>query len=377
MKYVMDRSNREAMTHAEEFYKNALELDSAIAPAYVGLAKIYAAKNYWKEYFSENFLDSGLILSDKALSFDPQLSEAYSLRGNRYYIGGKFEEALAMYDIALRFNPNDWMAHRGKYFIYRNNNLVLAIEDIQKAIDINREPGSLPSLIGFLGGAYCNAGFYDIGFQYFKKVLEMNGDSVSYYNSLASQEYFKANYEESLKYAIMAYALDSTNITTLEYLGNNHIALGHLEEGLLYYNKLREKLNVIQSLLLNNMHRIAYAFWLNGMEQQADQYFDMQLDYCTQVNKLGRPISANKYTYYDLACVYSFRGDTEKALENLRVFNERKVEISLMASLIKWDPLLDNIRSEPEFQQILRDVEAKYQAEHERVRQWLEENDVS
>ena len=83
MKYVMDRSNREAMTHAEEFYKNALELDSAIAPAYVGLAKIYAAKNYWKEYFSENFLDSGLILSDKALSFDPQLSEAYSLRGNR------------------------------------------------------------------------------------------------------------------------------------------------------------------------------------------------------------------------------------------------------------------------------------------------------
>jgi len=26
--------------------------------------------------------------------------------------------------------------------------------------------------------------------------------------------------------------------------------------------------------------------------------------------------------------------------------------------------------------QIVRDVEAKYQAEHERVRQWLEENDM-
>jgi molybdopterin converting factor small subunit len=31
------------------------------------------------------------------------------------------------------------------------------------------------------------------------------------------------------------------------------------------------------------------------------------------------------------------------------------------------------IRYEPEFQQILKDVEAKYQAEHERVRKWLEE----
>jgi molybdopterin converting factor small subunit len=43
---------------------------------------------------------------------------------------------------------------------------------------------------------------------------------------------------------------------------------------------------------------------------------------------------------------------------------------------IKNDPLFDNTRDEPEFQQIVRDVEAKYQAEHERVRQWLEENDM-
>jgi molybdopterin converting factor small subunit len=38
--------------------------------------------------------------------------------------------------------------------------------------------------------------------------------------------------------------------------------------------------------------------------------------------------------------------------------------------------LFDSIRDEPEFQQIVRDLEAKYQVEHERVRQWLEENDM-
>jgi len=38
--------------------------------------------------------------------------------------------------------------------------------------------------------------------------------------------------------------------------------------------------------------------------------------------------------------------------------------------------LFDSIRDEPEFQQIVRDLEAKYQAKHERVRQWLEENDM-
>jgi hypothetical protein len=44
-----------------------------------------------------------------------------------------------------------------------------------------------------------------------------------------------------------------------------------------------------------------------------------------------------------------------------------------MVSLIKTDPLFDSIRNEPEFQQIVRDVETRYQAEHERVKKWLEE----
>ena len=40
------------------------------------------------------------------------------------------------------------------------------------------------------------------------------------------------------------------------------------------------------------------------------------------------------------------------------------------------DPLIESIRDESEFQQIVSEIEAKYQAEHERVRQWLEENDM-
>ena len=47
-----------------------------------------------------------------------------------------------------------------------------------------------------------------------------------------------------------------------------------------------------------------------------------------------------------------------------------------MSTLIKTDPLFNSIRNEPEFQQIAKDIEAKYQAEHERVRKWLEENNI-
>ena len=47
-----------------------------------------------------------------------------------------------------------------------------------------------------------------------------------------------------------------------------------------------------------------------------------------------------------------------------------------MIKEIKNNPLFDTIRNEPEFEQIVRDIEAKYQAEHERVRKWLKERDM-
>jgi hypothetical protein len=67
-------------------------------------------------------------------------------------------------------------------------------------------------------------------------------------------------------------------------------------------------------------------------------------------------------------------GKNEKAFRNLRMYINQKQIITLwVVSSIKCDPLFNSIRNELEFQQIVRDVEAKYQTEHERVKKWLEE----
>jgi hypothetical protein len=74
-----------------------------------------------------------------------------------------------------------------------------------------------------------------------------------------------------------------------------------------------------------------------------------------------------------MASVYAFIGEKGKAYENLKIFNQRQRMSLLFVMFMKTDPLFNSIRNEPEFQKIARDVEAKYQAEHERVRIWLEE----
>jgi hypothetical protein len=78
-------------------------------------------------------------------------------------------------------------------------------------------------------------------------------------------------------------------------------------------------------------------------------------------------------TAYDLAGVYAFLGEKDKAYENLRIYIQKPTENNWGLNIIKTDPLFDSIRDEPEFQQIVKDQETKYQAEHERVRKWLEE----
>ncbi len=91
--------------------------------------------------------------------------------------------------------------------------------------------------------------------------------------------------------------------------------------------------------------------------------------------ELDRNYARDYFTFYNLAAVHAFLGDKEKAYEYLRLFNQGQMMPLFGISDIKNDPLFDRIRDEPEFQQIVRDVEAKYQAERERVRKWLEEND--
>jgi len=94
----LNPSGKQSVEIAEKMYINALRYDSAFALAYTGLAGIYWRKNYNREYFSGNFLDSVLTLSNKALSIDDQLPDAYYIIGMFYGEKGISNLALQNFD---------------------------------------------------------------------------------------------------------------------------------------------------------------------------------------------------------------------------------------------------------------------------------------
>jgi TolB-like protein len=378
-KYWNDNGNKIALQRAEVFYHESLKYDSTFAQAYSGLAWVYYDKHFWKEYFYENGMDSVLILAKIALSHDNQLSEAYNLMGLYYIQTGKPEQAIEDFDIAIKLNPNDGMAYYEKGIRYYSTDLVNQIDYLQKAASINRGT-ELPALLSDIAWAYYCAGFPEKAKRYYQDRLKLDGDSVTYYSSWATCEYLLTNFNKSIEFAKKACAIDSTWEYVWECLGDAYASLGQYKESLKCFNKWLEVLKAHESFeanAINNMHRIGYAYWQNGYKEEAEYYFNEQIKNCNRVIELNRQYLGEKlYSYYDLAGVYAFKGVKDKAYQNLENFNKVQHVSSWMANLIKFDPLFNTIRNEPEFQKIVKDVEAKYQAEHERVRKWLEENNM-
>ena len=300
-KYWNDNRNTASLQKAEGLYHKSLKFDSTFALAYSGLARVYWDKHSGKEkeYFSENFMDSILILTNIAISHDSHLSEPYTLRGKYYTETGKPEQAIEEFDKAIKLNPNDWMAYYEKGEFYWNTDLVNTINYLQKAASLNRG-AELPSLLREIGYGYFDAGFPDKAKHYYQDKLKLDGDSLSYYDALAGGEYFLANSAKSIEYGKKGYAIDSTSEGVLNYLGASYSFLGQYEESLKYYKKYYERLKAKGEFYTGFMHRIGYDYWQIGNKEEAEYYFNGQIKYCNKSIELKRS-SYGLYAYYDLA----------------------------------------------------------------------------
>jgi tetratricopeptide (TPR) repeat protein len=252
--------------------------------------------------------------------------------------------------------------------MYQLKDFVNCIENCIKAASLNRG-SELHVIFESLSWEFFLAGFPDKQKYYNLEAFQLNGDSVLYFNTLSAYE---TDPDKSMELLQKAYAIDTTNSGIAYELGIGYMFLNQPKNSLKYYKKFFEIIKTVGSGTNLDVGRMGWAYWENGYKQEAEYYFEKQLEYCKNDIKLKRPWGQTLNPYYDMAGIYAFRGDKEKAYECLKKFNKKQIMPYYAVAYIKTDPLFNSIRNEPEFQQIARDIEAKYQAEHERVRKWLE-----
>ncbi len=368
------KENREALERSEDLFRKALQYDPKFAQAYSGLAMVYWDNYTWENIFTKDYLDSILVLSNIALVYDDHLSEAYLAKGFYYDAIGKKKQAIEEFERAIKYNPNDWIIYLGSSVVYYNYDFVKALENYQKAISL--KPGSqLPAILRRICNVFNQIGFPDKAQQYLQDALKLDRDTLTTYRNLSSIEFNSGNFTKANELDKKYYLKDTTDASNYFDLGTSYMFLRQPDKTLYYYEKYLQKEGKEITLYdLYGLHRIAWAYLQRGDKKKSKFYLNECIENCEKVKQLGRGSQFYPLRYdYNLAAAYAFKGDKKKAYENLNEWASIRICPLWGLIFLKYDPLFDSIRNESEFLKIVSEMEAKYKAEHERVKKWLEE----
>lgn len=98
-------AREEANRQRIELYRRAIELDSAFAGAWAGLADAYVGRS-WRLEWSEAWADSGRRAARRAIELDPELADGYAELGDALWVLEGGEAPVEAYRKALELQPD-------------------------------------------------------------------------------------------------------------------------------------------------------------------------------------------------------------------------------------------------------------------------------
>jgi len=314
-----------------------------------------------------------MYFADKALSINIQYTEAYCEKAFCLIEEGKNKQAIEVLETGISYNPNYWRSYYMLGNAYSNlGNGKKALANYYQASKLNRG-NLLPSLYRNIGLFYSDLGFKEQAEIKIKQCLELTGNSLAYLSDMSWLEFHFGAHEASRSYSEELLARIPDSEWTLFKLAFSNMFLGRIEESLPYFRQLEEMYDEGPAWE-TSPHRLAWVYDQLGLHKKAEEYFNKRIQTITEYLDSGQALPTD---YYDLAGVQAYRGETDQALENLRLaFQEDDFshDFQLISRWIEFDPLFDELRNNPEFTQIVSGAQAKYDKMQRQVRDWLREN---
>ena len=98
--------------------------------------------------------------------------------------------------------------------------------------------------------------------------------------------------------------------------------------------------------------------------EEAIKNFEEQIKYSSWEAKLY-------YSHFCLAQIYAALNNKQQSMNYLGLMKKATSTPKIFIYGLKNDPMFDNVRNEPEFRKITRELEKKYFEEHEKIKKLL------
>jgi len=362
---------REGLIAAVPHFKKAIELDPEFALAHADLSIAYALLDIYQ--LEKKYTEEIDFHADKALLFDPKLSQSLIAKATSHNIKGEYELALPYLEKALEYHPSSsriitiladyytrFVPNTEKYLEYA----LMGIE-----LDIASYDSTDAGYIYMhLSNALMQTGFVNEA----EKYIDL---SLKYYPENLYSELLRAwimlarngSLLQTRKLLTEALAKDSSNYDIIKDLGVICYFLKDYECAYEYFNSMYE---MTRALGLDRYHgekgKMGLILSKLGRPAESEIYLKEYLEFAENDQGIYRGLS--------LAAYYSNMGDSEKALEYMGQFSQQeKYPYWYILFMGLDDPLFESVNDLPEFQNILREIELKFWRYHKQIKDSLKE----
>ena len=303
-RFYWNQRTGEALKRSIEYFQQAIVKDPSYALAYSGMADSYLLLSPYSVSSPQESYPQAKAAAKRALEIDDTLGEAHiSLAHALFFTDWNFPDAAREYRRGIELNPNYPTAHHwyGNTYLSRTGRHDEALAEMKRAEDL--DPLSLIIRADF-AESYLFTRRYDEAIEQLRKTIEM---------------------DQSFQYAHWQ-------------LGMAYEMKGSFPDAIAEYLKARQLYDDPYVLGL-----LGHAYAMSGKRDEA----------LKTLNQL-KDVAGRRYVpLYTFAMIYAGLGEKDQAFQWLeKSYQAREPKITR----IKVEPLLDNLRSDPRFADLVRRI---------------------
>ena len=229
---------------AIQFYLKAIQLKPEYAQAHNNLATVYALQNNYQQ---------ALIHYGKAVNAEPDFSAAHFNLGLLLLQNNQLVAAKTQFNNVISLNPEHAEAYFYLGILYLEENMLTDAERaFQKVLEHDHE--QVQTLVN-LGVIALKKDQNQIAVDYFTKALALDNEDIDARNNLAATFMHHDRFENALMHYDVLLKNEPNNIEYLYNSGVAQMALGHLNEAIIFFEQVLN-LNNTHTPSLNNMAAI-------------------------------------------------------------------------------------------------------------------------
>ncbi|MBL0739983.1 helix-turn-helix domain-containing protein [Chryseolinea lacunae] len=360
---------RDDLIGAIPWLNKAIEKDPKFSLAYATATMVY----YYLDIFDVEKKHTADIdnYAEKAILYEARSSESMIAKALSFAQKRQYELSIPYFEKALEYDPHSGLVLHFLTEFY-NIHVPNPAKYLEYAIQkVKADKGADSVTTGFnyfhLGNALLQNGFLDDAMRYATKSLQLN--AKGFFAGYVYDYTFYAKDRDAGKARdrlLARWKKDTLRFDVLQEVGKMNTMLGDYKAATACYDRAVARMNLYHMDIFKHEYlRFGVAYARTGQKEKAERYLQQFKTFADNDRTMYKDLYLTTY--------YAYTGEANKAMKLFERFATQDNFI-FWVLLLRIDPVCDDLRKDPKFDAVMKEIERKYWKKHAQLNeQWGED----